>query len=89
VYYVAEELNLDITRSWYMMGPYVWVYELDMPRIYHISERQIVPSLTPRETIEKLAFGPFRQFYEQARSSAKVLFDKIFRKNTEELRRSL
>lgn len=52
-------------------------------------ERQIVPLLTPRETIEKLAFGPFRQFYEQARSSAKVLFDKIFRKNTEELRRSL
>jgi hypothetical protein len=89
IYYVAEDLDLDLTRSWYMMGPYVWVQGLNIERIYHIAGIQIDPSYPPRESIEKSAFGSLRGLYKKITVTVKELFDDIFYKTADELRKRL
>jgi len=86
IYYVAENLNLDLTRSWYRMGQYVWVENLNMDRIYHNAGIKIVPSLPPRERTESLIFGPLKDLYGEITSIVNELFDKIFLQTADELR---
>lgn len=85
---VADDLNLEITRSWYKMGQYVWSDRLNMDRVFQLAGTLQTDKYPDPQDIFKLVTGKASNLYRQIQTSAETRFE-MFWKRTFDLRKEL
>jgi hypothetical protein len=88
VWSVAGDVDLNITRSWYKMGQYVWSDRLDMDRVFHLAGILQTDRFPDINDVFGLTVGRASAVYKEIQTAAKSRFD-MFWKRTYDLRKEL